>query len=123
MTEDIKTAGRPKGAKTNPNKTAKLLDRLANSRGETIVKIIDTVTKMAEGGERWAVEALFTRLWPAPKGRTVKLDLPVGVGIDGIAAAFDRIMRRSMPAISRPRKGWIARHCSRSKRPFWDRGT
>jgi hypothetical protein len=25
-------------------------------------------------------------LWPVPKGRIVKFDLPVGLGIDGIAA-------------------------------------
>ncbi len=50
------------------------------------------VLKLAEGGEKWAAEAILARTWPAPRGRIMKLDLPVGLGIDGIAAAFDRII-------------------------------
>jgi hypothetical protein len=47
---------------------------------------------LAAEGQEWAAKAIMDRLWPAPKGRVVKLDLPVGLGIDGIAAAFDRII-------------------------------
>jgi hypothetical protein len=74
------------------SKSDRLLDRLANSRGDNLTRIVDAVIKLAESGEKWAAEAILARTWPAPKGRVVKLDLPVGLGIDGIAAAFDRII-------------------------------
>ncbi len=87
-----KPKGRPKGSKETQGRAARLLDRLANSRGDNLTRIVDGVLKLAEGGEKWAAEAILARTWPAPKGRMVKLDLPVGLGIDGIAAAFDRII-------------------------------
>jgi hypothetical protein len=91
-TEPVKNlGGRPKGSRTK-SKTEKLLDRLANSRGDNLTRIVDGVLKLAEGGEKWAAGAIMDRTWPAPKGRIVKLDLPVGLGIDGIAAAFDQII-------------------------------
>ena len=67
--------GRPKGSKDRPNKTARLMEKLASSNKAGIEKIIDTTVKLAEAGEPWAAQALLNRLWPVPKGRPVKLNL------------------------------------------------
>jgi hypothetical protein len=94
MTDEMNaksSAGRPKGAHSK-TKTEKLLARLANSRGDNLSKIVNGVMALAEGGEKWAAEAVMDRMWPKPKGRPVKIDLPVGLGIAGIAAAMDRII-------------------------------
>jgi hypothetical protein len=78
--------GRPKGSRTRSSR--------ADSRGDNLSKIVDGVMALAQNGERWAAEAVLDRMWPKPKGRTVKgLQLPVGMGIDSIAASFDKIFR------------------------------
>jgi hypothetical protein len=39
-------------------------------------------------------EAILARTWLAQRGRIIKgLDLPVGLGVDGICAAFDKLMQ------------------------------
>jgi hypothetical protein len=83
--------GRPKGSRTK-SRSEKLLDRLANSRGDNLGKIIDGVMALAQNGEKWAAEAIMDRMWPAPKGRPLQVRMPVGMGLAGIAAGFDAIL-------------------------------
>jgi hypothetical protein len=67
------------------SKGDKLLTKLMNSRGDQFTRIVDGVMALAASGEQWAAEAVIDRMWPKPKGRPV-------MGLDGIAAAMDRII-------------------------------
>jgi hypothetical protein len=66
--------GRPKGSKSPKTKSERLFDRLMNSRGAKLEKILDTVIAQAEQGDNACVRAIFERAFPA-RGRTVKLSL------------------------------------------------
>jgi hypothetical protein len=83
--------GRPKGSRDLRSKSERLLDRLMNSRGDNLTRIVDGVLKMAESGESWAAKAVLDRCWAVPRGRMVRLNLggdPVGA-IDRVIGAVD----------------------------------
>jgi hypothetical protein len=66
--------GRPRGSKSPKTKSERLFDRLMNSRGAKLERILDTVMAQAEQGDNACVRAIFDRVFPA-RGRTVKLSL------------------------------------------------
>jgi hypothetical protein len=82
--------GRPKDSKSPKTKSERLFDRLMNSRGAKLERILDTVMAQAEQGDNACVRAIFDRVFPA-RGRTVKLSLgsdPVKA-VDKVIAAMD----------------------------------
>jgi hypothetical protein len=83
--------GRPKGSRDLRSKSERLLDRLMNSRGDNLTRIVDGVLKMAEGGESWAAKAVLDRCWAVPRGRMVRLNLggDPATAMDRIIAAID----------------------------------
>jgi hypothetical protein len=66
--------GRPKGSRDLRSKSERLLDRLMNSRGDNLTRIVDGVLAMAEAGESWAAKAVLDRCWAVPRGRMVRLN-------------------------------------------------
>jgi hypothetical protein len=62
--------GRPVGSK---NKTTQILETMAEGEAEQIMqKLLDK----AKAGDDASIRILMQRLWPARKGRPVKLDTP-----------------------------------------------
>jgi len=91
-TEDIKPAAKQKrgaGIKSKP-KADRLFDKLMNSKGDNLTRILDRVLVMAEDGDSWAAKAILDRVFPA-RGRTVKLNLGSDPerAVDKVIAALD----------------------------------
>jgi hypothetical protein len=64
-----------------------LIERLMVSNKSEIKQIVGSIIKLAEGGEKWAIEAVAARVWPVPSGRTIAFDLPeIRTAADGEAA-------------------------------------
>jgi hypothetical protein len=62
--------GRPRGSRNIVNQ---LLDKIAEGEAETMVrKMIDE----ANGGDRVAARLVLSRIWSAPKGRPLQVELP-----------------------------------------------
>jgi hypothetical protein len=78
--------GRPRSTKS---KQERLFDRLMNSRGDNLTRLVDATLKMAEAGEQWAVKAIMDRCFPV-KGRTI-----TGLNLSGAdpVGAVDRILK------------------------------
>jgi hypothetical protein len=84
--ENKRKSGRPVGSRGKA-KVPALLDRLMVANRCELKQIIESVIKLAEGGEQWAIEAVADRVWPKPQGRTVTFDLPdIRTAADGEAA-------------------------------------
>jgi hypothetical protein len=63
-------AGRPKGSR---NRILAALDKIGeDAAGEVLKKAVEA----AKGGDMRAIEAVLSRVWPARKGRPVRLALP-----------------------------------------------
>ncbi len=62
--------GRPRGSRNDVNA---ILDQLAVDGAETMVK---KMIEAADGGDRVAARLVLSRIWSAPKGRSVAIDLP-----------------------------------------------
>jgi hypothetical protein len=62
--------GRPRGSRNAVNA---ILDQLAVEGAETMVK---KMIEAADGGDRVAARLVLSRIWSAPKGRAVAIDLP-----------------------------------------------
>ena len=62
--------GRPRGSRNVVNL---LLDQLAEAEAETMVrKMIDAASE----GDRVAARLVLSRIWSAPKGRAIEVELP-----------------------------------------------
>src|SRR5215204_3918933 len=62
--------GRPKGERT---RLAAALDAIAAADAEAVLA---AVLEAAKAGDMGAAKLILDRLWPAPKGRALELDLP-----------------------------------------------
>jgi hypothetical protein len=62
--------GRPRGSRNAVNA---ILDQLAVDGAETMVK---KMIEAADGGDRVAARLVLSRIWSAPKGRAVAIELP-----------------------------------------------
>jgi hypothetical protein len=62
--------GRPRGSRNAVNL---ILDQLAVAEAETMVK---KMIEVANGGDRVAARLVLNRIWSAPKGRSVEIELP-----------------------------------------------
>jgi hypothetical protein len=62
--------GRPRGSRNSVNL---FLDRLAESQAETMVK---AMIAAAGEGDRVAARLVLNRIWSAPKGRAIQIELP-----------------------------------------------
>ena len=62
--------GRPRGSRNAMNA---ILDQLAVDGAETMVK---KMIEAADGGDRVAARLVLSRIWSAPKGRAVAIELP-----------------------------------------------
>jgi hypothetical protein len=62
--------GRPRGSRTA---VTAILDQLAVDGAETMVK---KMIEAADGGDRVAARLVLSRIWSAPKGRAVAIELP-----------------------------------------------
>jgi hypothetical protein len=78
--------GRPRSTKT---KQERLFDRLMNSRGKPLERIVDGVLAMAERGDQWAAKEILARVFPI-KGRCIK---GLNLSGDDPVAAVDRILK------------------------------
>ncbi len=68
------TSGNPRGPGTGSrNRTSLLLDRLAEGEAEAVLA---SVLGAAKGGDMAAAKVLLDRVWPARRGRPVRLELP-----------------------------------------------
>jgi hypothetical protein len=73
--------GRPVGSR---NKVNLLLDQVASEGAEAVVK---KMVEAATDGDRVAARLVLNRIWSAPKGRPVQLDLPdISTPADLVAA-------------------------------------
>ena len=62
--------GRPRGSRNAINR---LLDQLAEGEAETVVrKMLDDAVE----GDRVAARLVLSRIWSAPKGRPIEVELP-----------------------------------------------
>jgi hypothetical protein len=62
--------GRPRGSRNAVNR---LLDQLAEAEAETVVrKMLDAAAE----GDRVAARLVLSRIWSAPKGRPIEVELP-----------------------------------------------
>lgn len=62
--------GRPRGSRNAMNA---ILDQLAVEGAETMVR---KMIESANGGDRVAARLVLNRIWSAPKGRSVAIELP-----------------------------------------------
>ena len=62
--------GRPRGSRNIVNL---LLDRIAEGEAEAMVR---KMSEIAANGDRVAARLVLGRIWSAPKGRAVEIDLP-----------------------------------------------
>jgi hypothetical protein len=81
------SAGKKPGTR---NRVTTLLDRMAE-KGATAV--MEAVLTAAQKGDVSAATLLLTRLWPARKGRPIRLDLPALDAPGGALAALATITR------------------------------
>jgi hypothetical protein len=73
--------GRPRGSRNAVNA---ILDQLAVEGAETMVK---KMIEAADGGDRVAARLVLSRIWSAPRGRAVAIELPeIGTPADLLAA-------------------------------------
>ncbi|HTR86831.1 MAG TPA: hypothetical protein VMI56_20285, partial [Reyranella sp.] len=63
--------GRPRGSR---NKLNVMLDQLAEADAEKMVK---RMIEIANEGDRVAARLVLSRIWAAPKGRAVAVELPI----------------------------------------------
>jgi hypothetical protein len=63
--------GRPRGSR---NRLNLMLDQLAEADAE---KMVRRMIEIANEGDRVAARLVLSRIWSAPKGRAVAVDLPV----------------------------------------------
>jgi hypothetical protein len=87
-----KRGGRPKGP--GSTKGQRLLQRIADAASPSLQRIMAAVAAQAESGDLAAAKIIMDRLWPTPKGRPIKINLPTGGGIAEIEKAFTEIMER-----------------------------
>jgi hypothetical protein len=73
--------GRPRGARSRLNL---LLDQLAE---DNVQEILNKVIAAAREGDRHAQNMILKRLWQAPKGRGVEVELPTIENPDDLLAA------------------------------------
>jgi hypothetical protein len=74
--------GRPKGERT---RLAAALDAIAAADAEAVLA---AVLEAAKAGDMGAAKLILDRLWPAPKGRALELDLPPVEDAGGLVLAM-----------------------------------
>lgn len=84
---------KPMGAR---NRATQLLDRAAERGAEAVLR---AVLKAAKKGDIDAARLLLSRVWPARKGRPIRLDLPSLGDPGGAAAALAAIARQAAEGI------------------------
>src|SRR5580704_1470070 len=77
-----------------PTHGERLLQRIADAASPSLQRIMAAVAAQAESGDLAAAKIIMDRLWPTPKGRPIKIDLPTGGDIIAIEKAFTEIMER-----------------------------
>lgn len=78
--------GRPAGSR---NKATVILDAMADGEAE---KVLRQVLDAAKGGDLKAAEIILSRVWPARKGRAVRLDLPEIKSASDVLAALATVV-------------------------------
>jgi hypothetical protein len=65
----------------------------ATSNKREIKQIIESIIKLAEGGEKWAIECVAERVWPRPAGRTVTFPMPRLESVSDCAGCLDALLQ------------------------------
>jgi hypothetical protein len=65
--------GKPKGAK---HKSTQLMEAIVTADPAALKEVGTKVVEKAHAGTPWACQLIFDRLWPIPRGRLVKFELP-----------------------------------------------
>jgi hypothetical protein len=94
--------GRPPGSR---NKSKQLLDAIIAEDPDAPAEIAKVLVAAARAGKPWAVEAVASRLWPAPKGRLIEFDLPPVRRPEDISLALDAILQAVAGGILTPDEG------------------
>lgn len=83
-------SGNPSGRAQGSRNTATLiLDAMADGEAEAVLANVLTAAK---GGDLKAAEIILSRIWPAKKGRPVRLDLPAIKTAPDILAALATVI-------------------------------
>ena len=97
------TSGNPKGPGTGSrNRASLLLDRMAEGEAEAVLQSVLTAAK---AGDMGAAKVLLDRIWPARKGRPVRLDLPEMRTPADLAAALGAVAGAVARAELSPEEG------------------
>ena len=79
-------SGRPQGSR---NAATLILDAMADGEAEAVLANVLTAAKR---GDLKAAEIILSRIWPAKKGRPVRLDLPAIKSAPDILAALAAVV-------------------------------
>ncbi|WP_159717323.1 DUF5681 domain-containing protein [Geminicoccus flavidas] len=79
-------AGRRKGSR---NRATVILDRLADGQAEAVLQ---ATIQAALGGDSRAQKAILDRVWPARRGKPIRLDLPPVRSAGDAAAALEQVI-------------------------------
>ena len=97
------TSGNPEGPGTGSrNRASLLLDRMAEGEAEAVLQSVLTA---ARAGDMGAAKVLLDRIWPARKGRPVRLDLPEMRTPADLAAALGAVAGAVARAELSPEEG------------------
>ena len=96
-------SGNPKGPGTGSrNRASLLLDRMAEGEAEAVLQ---SVLMAAKAGDMGAAKVLLDRVWPARKGRPVRLELPEMRTPADLAAALGAVAGAVARAELSPEEG------------------
>jgi hypothetical protein len=89
------TAGNPGRPAGSRNKANALIQAINDTDPEALKTIAEKVITKAKEGTPWAVELLFSRLWPEPKPRDpmVSFELPPLDKLDDVKGAIDAVLQ------------------------------
>jgi hypothetical protein len=81
--------GRPAGSR---NRRTLFVESLFRKDAKELREIVATAIRLAREGNVDFAKLILDRVSPAPKGRFIRMGMPVGLGLVGIAAAYDSIL-------------------------------
>src|SRR5262249_21428943 len=84
-----KRGGRPIGSR---NQRTVFVESLFSNDPEKVQAMVNTAVTKAIDGDADFAKIVFDRIAPAPKGRFIRMEWPTGLGLAGIATAYDSIL-------------------------------
>jgi hypothetical protein len=69
------------------------MEAIVTADPEALKEIGAKVVEKAKAGAPWACELIFNRLWPTPRGRLVRFELPALDTLPDVQAALNAVMQ------------------------------